>query len=532
MKEMRLLSLLLTVFGVTIGWAQGPNNTKTYYQNADGLKGKALKTAMSHIINKGAKDNGYDGLYRAYVTTDVREDGTIWDIYSNTTRYSTSKSGSSANSEGIGWNREHTVPQSWFDKASPMRNDVFHVYPTDIYINSMRGSYPYGEVNHPTKTSQNGFSKLGPCSTPGYSKTVFEPADEYKGDLARTYFYMATRYEDRIGSWTKGESVFGKGSYPGIEKWQLDLLMKWAKNDPVSPKEIARNNAAYAYQNNRNPFIDYPGLEQYVWGDSVNVAFSYSNYGQPGGTPNNPDPTDPQNPTVPQNPTDPQNPVDPTPITPIEGQAIFTKVVSLTDLQPGKQYLIVSETDNRALGASAGSYRNYAEVTITNGNTIQTSVNNEGEPRALVLGGTTGSYTFYDSVDNAYLSLNANANNLHSIISGPSGSPAAQWSISIESETMKIANNKYPTRFIKYNSSSPRFATYSSSSASLKFATLYQVTTTTGISLNSYSLPEDVQQHVYTIEGVLVRKAVSVKEALQGLPKGLYVVGGRKYVVK
>lgn len=253
---------------------------KAYYAAANGQKGAALKTALCNIIYTHT-DLTYKGLWTAYGTTDLRSDGKIWDMYSATTNftYITDQAGSYSQ-EGDVYNREHTVPQSWFSEASPMKSDAFHVVPTDGYVNNRRGNYPYGETDNPTYTSNEGFSKLGPANSDlGYSGTVFEPNDEYKGDFARIYFYMATAYENQIGNWS-GE-IFGQGTYPGIAAWQLKMLQRWAKEDPVSEKETNRNNAVYALQKNRNPFVDYPGLEVYVWGDSVNVSVDLNNYTSP-----------------------------------------------------------------------------------------------------------------------------------------------------------------------------------------------------------------------------------------------------------
>ena len=131
---------------------------------------------------------------------DRRADGKVWDIYSCTTNFSFSDNVGGYKREGDMYNREHTIPQSWFNEASPMKADIVHVIPTDGYVKNRRSSFPFGETNSPTYTSNKGFSKVGPSCTEGYSGTVFEPNDEYKGDIARIYFYMATCYEDRIGS--------------------------------------------------------------------------------------------------------------------------------------------------------------------------------------------------------------------------------------------------------------------------------------------------------------------------------------------
>ena len=257
-----------------------------YYKNADGKKGEALKTAMCGIVyNRTEQD--YDDLWTAFKTTDVRSDGKIWDMYSNATDYD--PNGSHANSaEGSGFNREHSFPKSWFGgEIMPMFTDLHHLYPVDGNINTRRSNNPYGETNGENYMSANGFSKLGACTYPGYTGKVFEPADEYKGDFARTYFYMVTCYEEKLHDWyttytnTEVTVVLDGNAYPGFSEWQLNMLMEWAENDPVSEKEINRNNAVYAIQHNRNPFIDYPGLEEYIWGSMTTTAFSYDNYVQP-----------------------------------------------------------------------------------------------------------------------------------------------------------------------------------------------------------------------------------------------------------
>lgn len=240
---------VLTTLLAAYGLAQGPNNSGTYYQAANGKSGQALKTALFNIISN--HDNvGYDGLIEAYKKTDKRPDGYLRDWYSNATNYTwNDRNGNS--SEGAGWNREHSVPQSWFNKANPMKSDIVHVLPTDCYVNGRRGSYPFGEVGTTTYTSKNGYSKLGSCKTPGYSGTVFEPNDEIKGDIARIYFYMVTCYEDKITSWSGG--VFTGTKYQPMAQWTYDMMMRWSKQDPVDEVERARNDAVYTVQEEPQP---------------------------------------------------------------------------------------------------------------------------------------------------------------------------------------------------------------------------------------------------------------------------------------
>ncbi len=269
-------------------FATAPNESGIYYSPANGKKGAELKTALCGIIQTNTEKD-YDYLWTFFNTNDVRSDGMIWDMYSNTTSYVPGGSAQGANysKEGDSYNREHSFPKSWFGGSiKPMYTDLHHMYPTDGFVNNKRGNYPFGEVSSPTYSSANGFNKLGPCSYSGYTGTVFEPNDEYKGDFARTYFYMVTRYEEKLKDWYDGNAdgvraTIDGTKYPAFQSWQLNMLLKWAKNDPVSQKEINRNNAVYGIQGNRNPFIDYPGLEQYIWGSKVDDTFSYDSYTQP-----------------------------------------------------------------------------------------------------------------------------------------------------------------------------------------------------------------------------------------------------------
>lgn len=274
--------LLLLPFLTLSIFAQGPNNSGTYYQSADGLKGKDLKTAMFKII-RSHTPLSYDYLWTAFKTTDKRADGKVWDMYSNATNFTfgTDQAGN-YKKEGDVYNREHSFPKNWFGgKVSPMYSDLVHIVPTDGYVNNRRSNYPFGETEG-TYKSKNGFSKLGSCTYPGYKGTVFEPNDEYKGDFARIYFYMATAYEDKITGWSQS-AILQKDAYQPYKDWQQKMLMEWSKKDEVSQKEIDRNAGIFALQKNRNPFVDYPGLEEYIWGSKKDVAFSYDHYQVPTG---------------------------------------------------------------------------------------------------------------------------------------------------------------------------------------------------------------------------------------------------------
>ena len=244
-----------------------------YYDNSSGKNASDLRTALQAIIANGQSVTTYDGLWTAYKTTDENSSGKIWDMYSNCTFNFAAQQCGNYSSECDCYNREHSSPQSWFASASPMVSDLFNVLPTDGKVNGERSNYPYGEVGTPTYTSANG-SKLGASSSVDYSGIVFEPVDQYKGDLARTYFYMATRYAGLCESWSAGAEVVYSTAHLGFTTYAMNLFLKWSREDPVSAKEILRNNAVDGIQNNRNPFIDNPGLEEYIWGNKTSETFT------------------------------------------------------------------------------------------------------------------------------------------------------------------------------------------------------------------------------------------------------------------
>lgn len=230
-----------------------------YYAAAEGLLGEPLRAALHEIIDDHTV-RSYDYAWTAFRTTDDKPSGKVWDIYSDvpggTPPYEYDfgvDEGGIGGAEGNGYTREHSWPRSWFDDGSPMVSDLFALYPCDAHVNGNRGNCPYGEVSTPEWVSLNG-SERGPCTYPGYSGLVFEPIDEYKGDLARTYFYMTARYYTEDAGWTGSPMTDGADLLP----WAIDMLLEWHVADPVSRKEIERNGTIYGLQGNRNPFIDRP----------------------------------------------------------------------------------------------------------------------------------------------------------------------------------------------------------------------------------------------------------------------------------
>lgn len=278
-KNYSLLFLLVAA----ISFAQAPAG---YYNSATGT-GYTLKTQLYNII-KNHTDRGYAGLYTTYQTSDKKANGKVWDMYSNCdfTFGPVSSGGNQDNGtdpagqECVFFNREHTVPQSYFGNGTlPMYADAHFVLPTDKVVNARRDDYPFGVVQNASWTSING-SKLGnnlnSGYSAGYSSTVFEPIDEYKGDFARLLFYFATRYETQLAGFYTSSSSTSKAMFDGssgrtFSPTFLNILLTWNQQDPVSAKEIARNNAVYARQNNRNPYIDNNDYVTLVWGTPLSL---------------------------------------------------------------------------------------------------------------------------------------------------------------------------------------------------------------------------------------------------------------------
>ena len=281
-----------------------------YYESIDGTSGKELMDAIQRVSKQGyrADDFRYDSVWLAFKHTDLRPDSYIWEIYSDCDFvYEKDRtSNTTQTGECKGYNREHAMCQSWFgttslagqEMSSSKKNspgsDIFHIYPASYGMNSRRGNRPYGEVLTAANVSGNGTKYGTPVQTISVTNSVagayvegsitlitnvLEPADEYKGDIARSYFGTMVKW---AGEWTfnrneNGRVIFdatidadthyaSENNY-GLTPYGLALLLKWHRQDPVSQKEVDRNNGIQLTQGNRNPFIDYPYLAEYIWGE-------------------------------------------------------------------------------------------------------------------------------------------------------------------------------------------------------------------------------------------------------------------------
>ena len=275
MKRHLLTSFSLLFLVLTIV-AQDLN---TYYGNADGKYKAGLKAALKGIIANHTP-LGYGNLWAAYEQVDyiegkINSDGQyqVFDYYSDSIFYF------KGNGTAVtGMNKEHVAPQSWWGKGTniPVGNDLIQVIPAEENANTAKNNYPLGIVKG-TPMYPNNDSGLAPRIKTGSDingQPVFEPCDEYKGDFARIYFYVATCYPDV--NWEERSDVnvsFKKEDYPTLKADIIDTLLQWHRQDPVSEWEQTRNNRVYPVQKNRNPFVDYPELAEYIWGNKTNEVF-------------------------------------------------------------------------------------------------------------------------------------------------------------------------------------------------------------------------------------------------------------------
>ncbi len=267
----RNLLLVLAVMAALTAWADIPAG---YYTNANGKSDEQLMAALEGIIYTHTLLD-YNELWDCYVTTDMGNDGYYIDMYSTCKYNHSSYHVGTASYVGQGLNREHSFPKSWFGgEVYPMYTDLMMIIPTDGFVNQRRSNYPYGVCNGTDAVTYTNeelgvtmLGKLGKSTYNGYSAKVFEPDDEYKGDFARIYFYMVTCYKSDVANWPGCDQLdYLDNNYKAFSNWSIQMLMEWHRADPVSAKELKRNEGVYVKQGNRNPYVDHPELAEYIWG--------------------------------------------------------------------------------------------------------------------------------------------------------------------------------------------------------------------------------------------------------------------------
>ncbi|REC42904.1 endonuclease [Chryseobacterium pennipullorum] len=293
MKKILLPLILVSSYISTS--AQAPAG---YYDGTTGLTGYALKTKIYDIISKKNVSWHYDDLPVFYNQTDLdwyydghtpaNNTSILLDIYSeipsgpDAYEYTSANLISSSGGEGEGYNREHAMPQSTFNSNYPMFSDLHFVIPTDAKINQLRNNYPYGIGNSTIHHTFTNTSKIANSAIPNYAYTnrVYEPIDEFKGDVARMLLYFVVRYERKLPAFnhfTNINPALDRSALDGTAERAFDpayiaMLLQWHQQDPVSQRETDRNNAVFAIQKNRNPFIDHPQWVEMIWNQTPDAS--------------------------------------------------------------------------------------------------------------------------------------------------------------------------------------------------------------------------------------------------------------------
>lgn len=252
-----------------------------YYDAINGTQDSVLKLTLSLIVRGGTRyeygTNQYHstsnppewekgdlkayGTWQALPLTDMHPDGIVWDMYSNCVRYYPKKQGES----GCSLNIEHCLPKSWWGgTVNEAYKDLYNLNPSDQRANGQKSNYAPGHVRNGDKFDNSSF-RMAKANTSGYGYICWEPAEEYRGDFARTYFYMATAYE--YLTWNAFTDYISNASYLMFSDSIQKVLLDWHRADSVSDKERCRADRISDIQTNRNPFIDYPELVEYIWGN-------------------------------------------------------------------------------------------------------------------------------------------------------------------------------------------------------------------------------------------------------------------------
>lgn len=483
------LNIMIMALGVAAASAAVPEG---YYDSLNGLTGKALRKAAAKKADGHKAITYSSGTWDAFKSTDVKMVNgrqAWWDMYSNNVVYI---------SEGHpGMNVEHSVANSWWGGTkNDAYKDLFHLNPSNSDANSRKSNYPLGEIA--TVTWDNGVTFVGrPVSGQGGGNAnVYEPADEYKGDFARVFMYMFTTYEDI--SWkSTTDWMYEVGSEDMFKPWAVELLLKWHRQDPVSQKEIDRNEAIYKIQGNRNPYIDAPELAEYVWGNKKGEKYYYGEY-VPG-----------------EDPVDPIDPVDP----PVPGDILpgeWIEVASVNQFYSDGQYMLVGESAKSIMSVemSGTPYASFFKPTAACDIVDVNGVNKIASPatNAAVLrfypSGADYTAAVFDMTGERLGYLNCTAAKKVTV-----ADDATPFDFSISGDGVKFDFGG--NGILYYNPSSPRFTTYTSKGQELP--KLYRKVETSTV-VAPLVTEQGGDNRIFNMQGL----ELHVDES--ELPAGIYVI--------
>ena len=478
-----------------------------YAASLKGLKKEQLKAALYDIMKQktvlvyGGKPKGtWYGFWYSDRDTATNE---CYNRYSDKKFYFGNKNDGKAIA---GMNIEHSFPKSWWGGAhNDAWCDLYNLYPSDSKANSEKSNYVMGVVVNVKNQSGAGYDKVGTGYADGQLVNMWEPGDRFKGEFSRSYMYMATTYQD-LSFGSEGAKQLQTGAYPTLKKWASDLFRQWSKRDRVDNQEINRNNAIAKLQHNRNLFIDYPNLAEYVWGDSMDVAFD-------------PDmsittASDDSRYTGVIVPEDPITPEDPK-VTPQNVTFVKTTTAPVTD----KRYLLVASVDGKFFagktvqGTKKYDYLHCSPVTDNTGK-ITVSDDNlyftfEQEAGGYYIKDGKGRYFYQDGM---YSNFNV----------VKSKDKATVWTI-IPNANGTFLIKSPDGHVVQYSKKYKSYGAYKTANANDVYPMLYMEDPTLGIM--TIETVADDGGAVYNLQGVRMPDGVK-------LQPGIYVRSGKKFFVR
>lgn len=476
-----------------------------YASSLNGLKKEQLKAALHKLMDKKKVlpyGGGGKGTWWGFWYSD--RDPQTNECYN---RYSDKKFYFESTNTGnaiAGMNIEHSFPKSWWGgHKNDAWCDLYNLYPSDSKANSSKSNYVMGVVVNVKENAGEGYDKVGTGYADGKLVNMWEPGDRFKGEFSRSYMYMATTYQN-LSFVSEGAKQLQTGAYPTLKKWSSDLFRQWSKNDRVDEMEIKRNEAVYKIQNNRNLFIDYPNLAEYVWGDSMDVEFNpyrsittASDDARYTGV------------IAPEDPVTPDNPV----VTPQGGTFVKTTTAPVA----GKRYVLVANTGSNFVIASTLKDKNYGYLPTKSTVDNSGKVNGVNDQSVLTLEqGTTGFYI--KDANGKYFGQE----DKYKTVQFVAKDKAVEWTLEPKADgTFTITSST--GHVLQYDTKYKSFGAYKPVSANGIYPMLYVEDTTAGI--GTIWTVTTTDETVYNLQGVRM-------PADAQLTPGIYIRGGKKFVVR